>query len=132
MPKRPYQSERTVADWTQIFEDAVLKHSDFMCKDSRVANRHFDRSIEAWRALSQQGDEGLSALSKLLRHGSTVVRVTTATYLLPHRTEDALHVLTAAKDAGDPLALVTLARWARGFHIDPLTMREVTHDTTVA
>jgi hypothetical protein len=132
MPKRPYQTDRTVADWTQIFEDAVLKHSDLMCKDSRVANRHFDRSIEAWRALSQQGDEGFSALSKLLTHESTVVRVTTATYLLPHRAADALQVLTAANEAGDPLALVTLARWSRGFYIDPLTKREVTNDTTVA
>ena len=129
---RPRQTERTTDDWVHTFEESVLKHAEFMSKDSRMANRHFDRSIEAWRALSQQGDDGLSAFSRLLGHESVVVRVTTATYLLPHRTEDALPVLTSAKEAGDPLALVTLARWARGFYIDPVTNREVMHDTTRA
>ena len=131
MPTPPQQSEQT-SDWVQVFQDAVLQHSHFMSKDSRVANRHFDRSIEAWRALSQQGDLGLSALGQLLGHESTVVRVATATYLLPYRTADALRVLTAAREAGDPLAVVTLARWARGFYIDPLTNCEVIHDTTAA
>jgi hypothetical protein len=130
MPQPPRQSEHA-DNWIQIFHDAVLKHAEFTCKDSRVANRHFDRAIEAWRALSQQGDEGLSSFSKLLGHGPSVVRVTAATYLLPHRTKDALRVLTSAREAGDPLALVTIARWERGFYIDPLTNREVKHNTTV-
>jgi hypothetical protein len=131
MPRPAQQSKRT-SNWVKVFQDAVLGHAEFMSIDSRVANRHFDRSIEAWRALTQQGDAGLSALGELLGHESTDVRVTTATYLLPYRTADALRVLTSAREAGDPLALVTLARWARGFYIDPLTNREVTHDTTVA
>jgi hypothetical protein len=118
-------SSAPIADWIQAFEDAIVRHAEFACKNSTTANRHFDRSIEAWRALSERGDVGLSAIAKLLEHERTAVRVTAATYLLPHRTVEALRVLTAARQAGDPLAVVTLERWARGFYLDPLTGREV-------
>lgn len=116
---------RTVDDWTEVFVDAVLKHAEFTCKDSRTANHHFDRSIDAWRVLIESGEAGLCAVTNLLEHENAVVRVRAATYLLPHRTDEAVGVLTAAKQAGDPLALVTLERWKRGFYVDPLTGREV-------
>jgi hypothetical protein len=121
---KPRQLKPT-ADWIQIFQEAVLKHAELMTTDPTTANRHFDRSLEAWMAVSREGDKGLDAFRKLLKHESIVVRVRAATYLLPHRTEDALQVLMSGRDAGDSLALVTLVRWSRGFYLDPCTNREV-------
>jgi hypothetical protein len=118
-----------IADCISAFETAVLKHSEFMFKDSDAANKQYDIFVEALRQLNKIGDDGLSALVKLLDNDNIVVRVTTACYLIHYRTDEALMILSeAAKlDRGIAmLAQITLKRWQLGRYLDPASGKEVT------
>jgi hypothetical protein len=70
------KKEQSVADLVKMFADSVLKHAEFMFKDSDVANRHYARFMRAIKGLHRLGKPGLSALCDLLSDDRLVVRVT--------------------------------------------------------
>jgi len=120
--------ETKIARCLAAFETAVLKHSEFMFKDSSIANQHFNAYTKALKELSKMGDDGLSALAKLLDNENVVVRVTAATYLIHYCTDKAISILRAAskEERGIAmLAIVTLKRWELGGYLDPTTGKEV-------
>jgi hypothetical protein len=125
--RKRQNSERTLGEWTEIFVDAVLKHHEYMCKNSNEANLQYDRLKEAWSELAKHGDDGYSALAQLLSHKSAVVRSMAGTCLIPFRSKEVIPVLKAAASESDPLALVTLKRWEKGFYVDPFTNKEIKH-----
>jgi hypothetical protein len=126
------KKKESVAELVPMFVDSVLKHAEFMFKDSDVANRHYARFMRAIKGLNQLGKSGLSALCDLLSDERLVVRVTAACYVIPHCTERAIKVLKAAAKETDGaismLAIVTLERWKRGIYLDPATGKEVARD----
>jgi hypothetical protein len=118
-----------VAELVESFADAVMKHGEFMFKDSGIANRWYERSLLALKKLHQRGDAGLSALALLLDDERIVVRVTAACYLIRQQTEQAMRVLQDAARSADRgtsmLAIATLERWKRGAYLDMTTGKEV-------
>ena len=119
---------KKISGYVSTFENAVLKHSEFMFKDSGLANRHFDAYTKALKQLAELGDDGLSALSRLLDSENTVIRVTTACYLIHYSTSKAIKILKAAakEERGIAmLAIVTLKKWELGRYLDPASGKEV-------
>jgi hypothetical protein len=111
-----------------MFETSVLKHSELMFNDPGAANHEYDTFISALHQLHNMGDDGLSALSKLLDSKNAVIRVSTACYLIHLYTEKALKVLKSAakEDRGIAmLAMMTLKRWELGRYLDPGSGKEV-------
>ena|SRR6266436_596653 len=122
------KKKQTIGGWVEVFVDAVLQYGEFIFKDSRIANKHYARFIEALKQLNRFGDDGLSALACLLDDGRLAVRTTAACYLVKYRTDSALGVLREAAKAKDRaismLAVATLRRWEMGYYLDPATGEE--------
>ena len=117
--------KQTIAELVEAFTVSVLKYSEYVLKDSNIANRHFDNYREALRRIAAHSDKGLVALAKLLDDDRIVVRVTVACNLIHFRTEKAMSILKDASKlehrAIAMLAIVTLKRWERGTYFDPAT-----------
>lgn len=116
-----------IAESVSAFADSVLKHVEFSVNDPEVANRHFGVYMAALNRLAGFGEEGLSALAKLMDHENRIIRVTAACYLINRYTERAKMVLTEAAEAERPmggLAIVTLRRWELGRYLDPTSGKE--------
>lgn len=119
---------RTIAELVETFVVSVLRYSEFILKDSRIANRHYDDFIEALKQIAAHGEEGLTALARLLDDERIVVRVTAACYLVHFRTKRAMSVLHEAAKLENRaiamLAFATIKRWEKGIYLDPATGNE--------
>jgi len=119
---------RTVAEMVETFVVSVLKYSEFILGDSRIANRHYDDFVEALKRIAAHGEEGLTALACLLDDERIVVRVTAACYLVHFRTTRAMSVLQEASKLENRaiamLAFATMKRWEKGIYLDPATGKE--------
>ena len=119
---------QAIADCVNVFADSVIKYYEFILEDSNIADLHYAKYIKALKQLNEFGDDGLSALARLLDDDRIVVRVTAASYLIHYCTEKAKKVLNAAagEDRGIAmLAIVTLKRWETGSYLDPSSGKEV-------
>jgi hypothetical protein len=123
-----HRDTQTIAELLETFVLSVLKYSEFILKDSRVANRHHDHFIEALRQIAAHGEEGLTALAGLLDDDRIVIRVTAACYLVHFQTDKAMSVLKGAAKLKNRaiamLAFATIKRWERGIYLDPATGKE--------
>ena len=123
-----HKHTRKIAELVETFVVSVLKYSEFILKDSQIANRHYDYFIQALKRTAAYGEEGLIALANLLDDDRIVVRVTAACYLIHFRTEKALSVLEAAAKLENRaiamLAFATIKRWEKGIYLDPATGKE--------
>jgi hypothetical protein len=119
---------RSIAELVEVFAVSVLNYSEFILKDSRKANRHYDDFIKAMKRIAAHGEEGLTALANLLDDERMVVRVTAACYLVHFRAHKAMSVLREAamleNRAIAMLALATIKRWENGVYLDPATGKE--------
>jgi hypothetical protein len=109
----PSRLERLVAEFT----DSVIAQNDAIQRhDPKVGNAFARRYMKASDLLLSLGQEGVDALSVLLKHPRIEVRTMAACDLLPFRTEEALQVLEeSAKGTGITAlgAIMALERWRR-------------------
>jgi aminoglycoside phosphotransferase family enzyme len=111
--------EQTLAVLVERFAENVLAQNRAIADgDATRGNYHARLYIDAFARLRQAGDVGRDALLQLLEHEDANVRVTTAAFLLRHRTADATAVLRAAAPGPAGLARLgaqqTLKRWQEG------------------
>ncbi|NMO13452.1 DUF2019 domain-containing protein [Pyxidicoccus fallax] len=105
------------ARYTVAQTDAIWKG------DARIGNKHAKQRIAAFKKLCAHGDAGRDALCALLTHPRADVRAMAATYLLRHRTAEAIAVLEEVAK-GDGLVAFeagqALKRWEEGtWALDP-------------
>ncbi|CAM3286190.1 DUF2019 domain-containing protein [Corallococcus sp. ZKHCc1 1396] len=106
------------------FAENVVAQTDAVWRgDTKAANRHARKYINAFDKLRALGDEGRQSLTVLFEHPRMDVRVMAAAYLLRYRTKDAIAVLNdAARGEGFvPFkATQALKRWEEGtWALDP-------------
>ncbi len=91
--------------------------------DAKTGNKHARQYTAALQALRAQGNDGREALTVLLKHPRTDVRVMAAAFLLRYRTAEARAVLESAAKEGGVAAIgatMTLKRWDDGtWTLDP-------------
>jgi hypothetical protein len=114
----------TLADLVEQFAHHVAAQTDALWQgDSKLGNKHARQYIAAFEKLRAHGDTGRDALASLLTHPRMDVRVKAASYLLRHRTNEALRVLEdAAKSEGmiPFIASQVLKNWEEGtWNLDP-------------
>jgi hypothetical protein len=122
------RNTRTLSQSVDAFVVSILQYGEFILKDSRITNRHYADFTRALKRIVAYGDDGLSALAKLLEDDRIVVRATVACYLIHVRTERAKNVLEETAKLEDRaiamLAVATLERWEKGIYLDPATGKE--------
>src|SRR5436309_3097428 len=100
------------------FADSVIEQNAAIERhEPDIGNEFARRYIDASEALLNGGPGALAAFAELLTDDRIPVRVMAASYLLPHRTKDALSVLQAAAQGRGITALgarMTLQRWEEG------------------
>src|SRR6266581_443234 len=100
----------SIASCVDAFADSVVKYGEFIFNDPKVANRHYDRSVQALKQLSRFGDDGMAALAALLDDEVLEVRVTAACHVIHYRRDKALQVLkAAAKARGRAISMLAIA-----------------------
>jgi hypothetical protein len=123
-----HRDTRAISELLETFVLSVLKYSEFILKDSQMANRHYEDFIEALRQIAAHGEEGLAALAGLLDDERIVIRVTAACYLVHFQTPRAMSVLQEAAKLENRaiamLAFATIKRWEKGIYLDPATGKE--------
>lgn len=101
----------------QSFADSVEAQEEAIKSgDAKMANSHGRRYVMAASQILRS-DAGVVAFSALLQDCRLAVRSTAATYLLPHKTQEAVLVLKEASKSSGVIGLgaaMTLARWNRG------------------
>jgi len=118
-------SAEEIHKWVQDFADSVIQQTEAIQRgDHRTANKYAKRYIAAFGKIRTIGNAGRDALASLLTHSRGDVRVMAATFLLRHRTEDALEVLRAEATGEGIVAFgasEAIKRWEEGtWTIDPL------------
>lgn len=101
----------------QAFANSVeLQEAAIQAGDAKMANSYGRRYVMAASELLKS-DTGIVAFTALLQDRRLAVRSAAATYLLPHKTREAVLVLEEASKSSGVTALgaiMTLARWNRG------------------
>lgn len=91
--------------------------------DAKTSNKHAKQVDMTFDKLCVYGNVGRDALAALFTHPRMDVRVTAATFLLRHRTEEAKAVLREVADGEGLAALIAseaLKRWEEGtWALDP-------------
>jgi hypothetical protein len=119
-----------IAENVRLFSGAAAKYGDNIYRDYDLATQHFNDYNKALAKLSTYGDEGLSALAKLLDDDNERldVRVMAGMHLMLYATDKAIKVLNIAKNLNrgiSMLAIAALKKWEMGFYLDPATGTEV-------
>ncbi|MCP3141802.1 DUF2019 domain-containing protein [Pyxidicoccus sp. QH1ED-7-1] len=91
--------------------------------DAKTGNKHARQRVAAFKKLRTFGDAGRDALASLFAHPNVDVRTMAATYLLRHRTKEAVAVLEEAARGQGLIAFEAgqaLERWKEGaWALDP-------------
>ena len=108
----------------QDFAHSVIQQTEAIGRgDHRRGNKYAKRYIAAFEKLRAIGDAGRDALASLLTDPRADVRAMAATFLLRHRTEEALDVLRAEATGEGIVAFEAseaIKRWEEGtWSIDP-------------
>lgn len=123
-----HKDSRKIPELVEAFVVSVIKYSEFILKNSQIANQHYDAFIQALNQIAAYGEEGLIVLANLLDDDRTVVQVTAACYLVHFQTEKAMSVLKEAAKLENRaiamLAFATIKRWEKGIYLDPATGKE--------
>ena len=85
--------------------------------NSRLANRNYDKIIDALRELDQQSTDGRKVLRRLYFHQDPAVRVWAATHLIEMDTEGAVRVLREVAEHSGMIgfgAEMVLKEWEAG------------------
>jgi hypothetical protein len=117
-------SKNTLEQCVEIFAKNVASQSEAIMEgNSKKGNRDAKRYISAFQTLRQYGNEGLEALTVLLRHSRPDVRGAAACFLLRCQTQESLTVLKEVAQLGGLAgfeAQECMKRWDEGtWQLDP-------------
>ena len=118
-------SNNNLEYWVAEFaRHAAAQTDEIWNGNAKTGNKHAKAKVAAFKKLCELGgDSGRDALAALFKHSRMDVRISAATYLLRHRTEEAKAVLEeAAKGQGliSFTAQEALKRWEEGtWALDP-------------
>ncbi|OJH34814.1 DUF2019 domain-containing protein [Cystobacter ferrugineus] len=109
---------RNLEKLVEEFAENMAAQTDAIKRgDAKTGNKHANRYMAALKKLRSEGNAGRDALSVLLKHPRSDVRVGAAAFLLRYRTAEAKAVLEAAASGGGVAAInatMTLKHWEEG------------------
>jgi hypothetical protein len=117
--------QELIDELVRDFAHSVVQQTEEIANgDAEVGNKYARRYINAFERLRSLGDVGRDSLASLFNHERADVRAMAATFLLRHRTHQALQILREVAATRQGLAafgaMQAIKRWEEGdWHLDP-------------